>query len=159
MVLSQTCYVSDLLEHASIGSCKSISTPLPSKGRTEPSSNEPYNDPTHKRNLVGGLQYLTCTRPNLSYRVNYACQFMHAPTIENFKLVKRILRYVHGTADYGLQILSSNTLDVYAFSDVDWAGCPTTRHSTTDFCTFLGSNCISWNTKKQPTVARSSTEA
>ena len=58
-----------------------------------------------------------------------------------------------------MHILASNTLDLYAFSDVDWAGCHTSRRSTTGFCTFLGGNCISWSAKKQSTVARSSAEA
>uniref|UniRef100_A0A2N9J0X7 Uncharacterized protein n=1 Tax=Fagus sylvatica TaxID=28930 RepID=A0A2N9J0X7_FAGSY len=59
----------------------------------------------------------------------------------------------------GVRILRHSSLDLFAFSDADWVGCPVTRRSTTGFCTFLGSNCISWSAKKQPTVSRSSTEA
>ena len=75
------------------------------------------------------------------------------------KMVKRILRYVKGTLSLGVCILRESSLDLYAFSDTDWASCLTTQRSTTGFCTFLGSNCISWRAKKQPTVSRSSTEA
>jgi hypothetical protein len=84
---------------------------------------------------------------------------MHAPTNAHYQMVKCILRYVKGTLSLGVCILRESSLDLYAFSNVDWAGCPTTRRSTIGFCTFLGSNCISWSAKKQPTVSRSSTEA
>lgn len=69
------------------------------------------------------------------------------------------MHYVKGTLNFGVRILKHSSMDLYAFSDVDWAGCPTTRRSTTVFCSFLGFNCISWSAKKQPTVARSSAEA
>lgn len=84
---------------------------------------------------------------------------MHAPTMGHFQAAKQILRYISGTVSYGIRILANSTLDLYAFSDADWAGCPLTRRSTTDFCTFLGANCLSWSAKKQSMVARSSTEA
>ncbi|KAK2977646.1 hypothetical protein RJ640_012483 [Escallonia rubra] len=74
-------------------------------------------------------------------------------------MVKRILRYVRGTLTLGMRILAHSSLDLYAFSDSDWAGCRDTRRSTNGFCTFLGSNCITWSAKKQSTVTRSSAEA
>ena len=96
---------------------------MPSKGRQLPINNDLYPNPTHYGSLVGGLQYLTFTRPDLSYNVNFVCQFMHAPTMAHYQLVKCILHYVHGTAHFGLQILASSTLDLYGFSDANWAGC------------------------------------
>ena len=135
-----------------MSSCKPISTPMPSKGRHLPNCNELYPNPTHYRSIVGGLQYLTFTRPNISYSVNFVCQFMHAPTLAHYKFVKLILRYVRCTTHLGMHILASSTLDLYAFSDADWVG------FTIGFCTFLGGNCISWSAKKQSTIARSSAE-
>jgi hypothetical protein len=138
--------------------CKPMSTPLEAKTKIT-SNDTPLDDPSYFRGLVGALQYLTLTRPDLSYCVNYVSQFMHSPTIIHLKMVRRILRYVKGTINVGLHFTSNTTLDLFAFSDADWAGCHTTRRSTTGYCTFLGGNIISWCAKKQHTVSRSSTEA
>jgi hypothetical protein len=87
------------------------------------------------------------------------CQHFQNPTKRNVRAVKRILRYIKGTLTHDLRYLSQSSLTLNAFCDADWAGCPNTRRSTTGYCIFLGSNCISWASKKQPTVSRSSTEA
>jgi hypothetical protein len=73
--------------------------------------------------------------------------------------VKRILQYLKGTLGVGLRIGKSKTIQVSAFSDADWAGCPDDRRSTGGFAVYLGANLISWSARKQPTVSRSSTEA
>ncbi|GJV21145.1 ribonuclease H-like domain-containing protein [Tanacetum coccineum] len=73
--------------------------------------------------------------------------------------LKRILRYVRGTLDFGLQLFSSSTINLVAYLDADWAGCPTTRHSTSGYCVFLGNNLLPWSSKRQPTLSRSSAEA
>ena len=138
--------------------CKPMSTLLEAKTRT--SSNDVLlEDPSYFRRLVGALEYLTLTRLDLSYSVNSASQFMHAPTVMHLKMVQRILRYVKGIIDIVLHFTSNTTLDLCAFSDADWAGCPTTRRSITRYCTFLGGNLISWCAKKQHTISRSSTKA
>ncbi|WKA03451.1 hypothetical protein VitviT2T_021558 [Vitis vinifera] len=156
--LSQSHYALTILERANMVDCKPMSTPLEAKTKTSP-NNVLLEDPSYFRGLVGALQYLTLTRPDLSYSVNYASQFMHAPTLVHLKMVRRILRYVKGTIDIGLHFTSHTTLDLCAFSDADWAGFPTTRRSITGYCTFLGENLISWCAKKQHTIFRSSTEA
>ncbi|GKF67553.1 ribonuclease H-like domain-containing protein [Tanacetum coccineum] len=84
---------------------------------------------------------------------------MHDPREPHFLALKRILRYVRGTLDYRLQLFSSSTTDVVAYSDADWAGCSTTRCSTSGYCVFLGNNLLSWSSKRQPTLSRSSAEA
>ncbi|CAJ2666783.1 unnamed protein product [Trifolium pratense] len=126
--LSQTHYALTILERANMVDCKPMSTPLEAKTKIA-TNDTPLDDPSYFRGLVGALQYLTLTRPDLSYCVNYVSQFMHSPTIIHLKMVRH------------------------------WAGCPTTRRSTTGYCTFLGGNIISWCAKKQHTVSRSSTEA
>nr|GFA19039.1 ribonuclease H-like domain-containing protein [Tanacetum cinerariifolium] len=76
-----------------------------------------------------------------------------------FFALKQILQYVQGTLDYGLQLFPSTTDFLIAYSDADWAGCPTTRRSTSGYCIFLGNNLLSWSSKRQPTLSRSSVEA
>ncbi|GJV31640.1 ribonuclease H-like domain-containing protein [Tanacetum coccineum] len=116
-------------------------------------------DPTLYRSLAGTLQYLTFTRPDISYVVQQVCLHMHDPREPHFFALKRILRYVWGTLDYGLQLFSSSTTSLVSYSDADWVGCPTTRRSTSGYCVFLGNNLLSWSYKRQPTLSRSSVEA
>lgn len=109
--------------------------------------------------MVGALQYLTLTRPDISFTVNKVCQFLHAPTTVHWSAVKRILRYIRGSWSTGLKICKSASMIVSAFSDADWPGCVDDRRSTRGFAVFLGGNLISWSARKQATVSRSSTEA
>ncbi|KAK1668995.1 hypothetical protein QYE76_057154, partial [Lolium multiflorum] len=89
------------------------------------------------------------------------CLHMHAPRDAHWAAVKRILRYVCGTMGYGLSLHASpsTSTDLVAYSDADWAGCPDTRRSTSGYCVYLGSSLVSWSSKRQPTVSRSSAEA
>ncbi|XP_071704981.1 uncharacterized mitochondrial protein AtMg00810-like [Rutidosis leptorrhynchoides] len=108
--------------------------------------------------LAGALQYLTFTRPDISYAVQQICLFMHDPREPHFLALKRILRYIRGTLDYGLQIHVSSTDGLVAYSDANWARCPTTRRSTSSYCVFLGENLLSWSSKRQQVISRSSAE-
>ena len=156
--LSQAKYAHDLLAKAQMLDATKINTPIAQKPSPLPNDTRP-TDPTNYRQLCGSLQYLTFSRPDLTHAVNLVCQHFQNPTMKDLRAVKRILRYIKGTLTYGVRYLSQSSLTLNAFCDADWAGCPTTRRSTTGFCIFLGSNCITWASKKQPTVSRSSTEA
>ena len=87
------------------------------------------------------------------------CQFLSQPTEVHWEAVKRILRYVKGTLSTGLQFRRSASTAISIFTDADWAGCVDDRRSTGGFAVFVGPNLVSWSSKKQPTVSRSSTEA
>ncbi|PKA55074.1 putative mitochondrial protein [Apostasia shenzhenica] len=115
-------------------------------------SSTPLSDPSLYRSIVGALQYVTITRPDIAFAVNRACQYMHTPTEEYWAAVKRILRYLKGTILYGLTIHHHTPFTLHAFSDADWAGSPEDRRSTGGFAIFLGKNLVSWTSKKQPTV-------
>ncbi|XP_019153733.1 PREDICTED: uncharacterized protein LOC109169196 [Ipomoea nil] len=158
LMLSQRRYMTDLLNRAGMTDCKPLATPASVTQSVTPST-QPYENPTQYRRLVGALQYLTITRPDLSFAVNRLCQFMHSPTDDHWVLLKRVLRYIKGTLNYGLRLSPSVSTSVHAFSDSDWAGCPVDRKNTSGYAVFLGSNLISWLSRKQRTVARSSTEA
>ena len=84
---------------------------------------------------------------------------MHDPHEGHLALIKRVLRYLQGTTDHGLHLPVSRSLDIIAYSDADWAGCPDTRRSTSGYCVYLGDALVSWSSKRQPTVSRSSAEA
>nr|GEU49224.1 ribonuclease H-like domain-containing protein [Tanacetum cinerariifolium] len=99
------------------------------------------------------------TESKLGDDVQQICLYMHDPREPHFSALKRILRYVRGALDYGLQLFSSSTTSLVAYSDADWAGFPTTRRSTSGYCVFLGNNLLSWSSKRQPTLSLSSAEA
>ncbi|GKD62013.1 ribonuclease H-like domain-containing protein [Tanacetum coccineum] len=119
----------------------------------------PVQDPTLYRSLAWGLQYLTFTRPDLSYAVQQIYLYMHDPRELHFSALKRILRYVGGTVDFGLQLYVSATISLVGYTNADWSGCPSTRRSTSGYCVFLGDNILSWSAKRQHIISRFSAEA
>ena len=84
---------------------------------------------------------------------------MHTPREPHLTALKRILRYLCGSLDYGLLLRPSPTSELVVYTDADWAGCPDTRRSTSGYAVFLGANLVSWAAKRQPVVSRSSAEA
>ncbi|CAN6351554.1 unnamed protein product [Urochloa humidicola] len=95
----------------------------------------------------------------IAYEVQQVCLHMHDPREPHFAALKRILRYIRGTLHLGLHLRPSSVTDLVAYSDADWAGCPDTRRSTSGYAVFLGDNLVSWSSKRQNTVSRSSAEA
>jgi hypothetical protein len=126
-------------------SCKPASTPLSISEKLSAYVGDLLGpiDATNYRSIVGGLQYLTLTQPNISFSVNKIYQFLHAPTTVHLTAAKRILRYVRGTIDLEFQIIRSDSMLVSGFSDADWAGCVDDRRSKGGFVVFLGSNLVS----------------
>ncbi|XP_023760835.1 uncharacterized mitochondrial protein AtMg00810-like [Lactuca sativa] len=158
LFLTQAKYAHDILQCAGLLESKAAPTPLATSDYLV-SQGTSFSDPTYYRSLVGALQYLTITRPDISYVVNQVSQFLHAPTLDHFQAVKRILRYVKGTISFGLHFTQPRSPSLLGYSDTDWARCIETRRSTYGYSIFLGGNLVSWSAKKQPIVSRSSCES
>ncbi|GKD57508.1 ribonuclease H-like domain-containing protein [Tanacetum coccineum] len=158
MFLSQKKYTSEILERAGMRNCHSCKTPIDKESKLG-ADGTLVSDLTLYKSLARDLQYLTFARPGLSYAVQHVCLFMHDPREPHLTAFKRILRYVCGTLDYGIQLYSSSNSSLVAYSDVDWTGCPTTRRSTSGYCVFLSNNLLFWSSKRQYTPSRSSAEA
>ena len=159
LFLTQRKYILDLLKRAHMVEAKSISSPMSSSTTLSQLTGEAFSDPSLYRNIVGSLQYLSLTRPDVSFAINKVCQFMHRPTVPHWSIVKRILRYLKHTISHGLLLRRQSSSQLHAFFDSDWVGCPDDRCSTTGYCIFLGSNLISWSSRKQATVSHLSTKA
>ncbi|GJV05450.1 putative RNA-directed DNA polymerase [Tanacetum coccineum] len=175
ILLSQKKYILELLQSAGLSNCNPVSSPMVTSSSLSLDDSTAFSNPVKYRQVVGSLQYVTLSRPDIAFAVNKVCQYMHAPTENHWSAVKRILRYLHGTVEHGMLIRrsSGSTLQAFtdvlwkgnpdtsleAFSDADWAGDSDDRRSTGGFAIYLGSNLISWTARKQRTVSRSSTEA
>ncbi|RVW74760.1 Retrovirus-related Pol polyprotein from transposon RE1 [Vitis vinifera] len=159
LFLSQRKYIADLLNRTHMTEAKPAPTPLATSPILTLQSGTPLSDPTEYRTVVGSLQYLSLTRPDIAYTVNKLSQFMHQPTSDHWNAVKRLLRYLCGTLDHDITLRRTSPLALHAFSDSDWAGNKDDFTSTSAYIIYLGHNPISWSSKKQRTVARSSTEA
>ncbi|GKA21055.1 ribonuclease H-like domain-containing protein [Tanacetum coccineum] len=126
--LSQTKYAIEILEQAQMLNCNPCRTPVDIKKKLGPEGS-PVTDPTLYHNLAIALQYLTFTRPDLSYVVQQLCLYMHDPREPHLNAMKRVLC------------------------------CPATCRSTSGYCVFLGDNLLTWSSKRQDTLSRSSAEA
>ena len=142
-----------------MSSAKFVATPLVIDGNLTLHSSTTLTSCTEYRTLVGNLQYLCLTRPDISYVVNKLSQFMHRPTSEHWNAAKQLLRYLCGTLTHGLFLHKANTLSLHAFSDADWPGNKDDYTSTRAYIVYLGRHPISWSSKKQRIVAQSSIKA
>jgi hypothetical protein len=157
--VNQHKYIQDLITLAGLEDTSSVDTPMEVNVKYRKDEGDLLDDPTLYRSLVGILIYLTTTRPDISYAVHQVSQFMSSPRHLHLAAVRRIIRYLRGSPNRGLFFPTGSSLQLVAYSDADWAGCPDTRRSTTGWSMFLGNALISWKCKKQDRVSKSSTEA
>lgn len=159
IAISQRKYALDILKETGMLDCKPVDTPMDPNVKLVTDQGEPYSDPGRYRRLVGKLNYLTMTRPDISFAVSVLSQFLNSPLNSHWDAIVRILRYIKGSPGKGLVYENRGHTEILAYSDADWAGCPNDRKSTTGYCILIGGNLISWKSKKQTVVARSSAEA
>ena len=157
--LSQSKYAKDFLVKFNMHNCKAVGTPMITNEKLQVEDGTEAVNPSLYRSIIGGLNYLTHTRPDIMYSVNVLSRFMHKPTRLHLGAAKRVLRYVAGTIDFGLWYSKSTNGTMYGYSDSDWGGCVDNRKSTSGQVFYLGSTAVSWSSKKQDVVALSSSEA
>ncbi|GJS41978.1 uncharacterized mitochondrial protein-like protein, partial [Tanacetum coccineum] len=133
--------------------------PIDAKVKYTTTDGDPLPDQSLYRTIAGSLVYLTVTRLDISYAVHIVSQFVSAPTTVHWDVVLHILRYLQGTQFQNLLFPSTSVLDSRAYCDSDWAGDVVLHKSTTGFCIFMGDSLISWKSKKQDVLSKSSTEA
>ncbi|RVW74918.1 Retrovirus-related Pol polyprotein from transposon TNT 1-94 [Vitis vinifera] len=159
IAVSQRKYVLDLLNETGMLGCKPAETPMDTTVKLEESDGSAPVDKGRYQRLVGKLIYLSHTRPDIGFSVSVVSQFMNNPTEKHMTAVIRILRYLKMTPGKGLFFQRTTNKEIEIFSDADWAGSVTDRRSTSGYCSFVWGNLVTWRSKKQSVVARSSAEA
>nr|GEV99290.1 ribonuclease H-like domain-containing protein [Tanacetum cinerariifolium] len=162
LCLSQRKYCLELLSEYGLLACKSAATPLQQNvvlNHEEPEHEKFLPNMIKYQKIIGKLIYLSITRSDISYDVNCLSQHMHAPLQSHFTGALRVLRYLKNAPGTGVQFLNGKSFGLHAYSDADWAKCLKTRKSISGFCLYLCNNLVSWKSKKQVTISRSSTES
>ena len=160
--LQQGAYIKKVLERFDMADCAPMRTPFPTGIKLPLGAEGNYNKSFPEyASAVGSLMYLmVCTRPDLAFAVGAVSRFMSCPVEEHWEAVKRILRYVQGTKDNKLVlggVVGEATM--VGYTDADWGGNDNNRRSISGYCFLLGEGAVSWSSKKQTSVALSSTEA
>jgi histone deacetylase 1/2 len=143
LYLTQRRYIADLLTKSKMDGAKPCSTPMSTTVALTTIDTEAFDDPTLYRSIIGGLHYLSFTRPDIAFAVHHVSKFMHQPKQSHWICVKRILRYLKHSISYCLLLSCSSSFTFQPFSDADWAGDTDDRRSVGAYCVFLGSNLIS----------------
>ncbi|CAL9235942.1 unnamed protein product [Arabidopsis halleri] len=156
--LMQKKYITDLLTKHNMLDAKPVHTPLQTTPQLTLDGGELFPDPSAYRSIVGSLQYLAFTRPDISFAVNKLSQFVHKLNRDHLQAAKWVLCYLSGTISHGIFLHASSPMHLHAFSDADWAGDTNDYISTNRYIIYLGNNPVSWSSRKQWGVARSSTD-
>ncbi|GKF16532.1 hypothetical protein Tco_0061450 [Tanacetum coccineum] len=135
-----------------------VDTPMVEKSKLDEDTQGKAVDPTHYHEMVGTLMYLTASRPDLTFVVYMCARYQAKPTEKHIHVVKRIFKYLRGTVNRGLWYPKDSFIALTAYADVDHAGCQDTRRSTSGSMQLLEERLVSWSSKRQKSVAISSTK-
>ncbi|KAI3441040.1 Protein kinase domain-containing protein [Psidium guajava] len=147
------------IEDTGLSGAKYCESPMLPGDKLMPQEGSPIPEPERYRRLVGKLNYLTMTRPDVAFLVSVVSQFMADPRVPHWEAALRIVKYLKKDPGKGVIYQNHGHSRIEAFCDADWAGSPADRRSTSGFTIFMGGNLVSWKSKKQDVVARSSCEA
>ena len=156
--LSQRKYLLDLLSETRKLGAKPCSSPM-APGVHLTREGEVFEDLERYRRLIGKLNYLTVTHPDIAHSVSVVSQYMSFPTVDNWAAIEHILCYLKGVSRQGILYNNHRHNRVECFTGADWAGSKEDRRSTSGYCVFVGGNLVSWKSKKQGVVSRSSAES
>ena len=159
LFLSQWKYALEIVDEYRLLGAKPSDTPIKENHKLALAIGTHLDDAGRYRCLVGGLIYLTITRPDLFYAIHILSQFIQAPRKEHLEAACKVLRYIKGSLDYRILLHANVNLQLTAFCDSDWGVCPLTRRSLIGYLVTLGGSPISWKTKKQATISRLLAEA
>ncbi|XP_021767835.1 uncharacterized protein LOC110732199 [Chenopodium quinoa] len=157
--LNQRKYILDLLRDQNMENCNAAPFPMSKGLRLNMDNGDLLGDPEVYRRLIGKLLYLNMSRPGISYVVQQISQFLGAPRKPHFDAALHVLRYLKGSLNFGLFYPTNSDFVLTGYNDADWGTCSDSGRSLTGYCVFLGNSLISWKTKKQKVVSKSSTEA
>ncbi|KAF5447297.1 hypothetical protein F2P56_032858 [Juglans regia] len=157
--LCQRKYTLDILADSGHLASKPLKIPMDQNHKLSKTTGTPLADPTSYKQLIGRLLYLTLTRLDISYHIQVLGRFMDKPTTTHLTTANKVLRYLKNAPCQGILLSSTSSVHLQGYYDSDWASCPDTRKSVTGYCIFLGNSLISWCSKKQNVVSRSSAEA
>jgi len=156
--IPQQKYITDLLKETGKTTCKPVNTPIDPNLKLGNAKKYTAVDKEMYQRLVGKLIYLSHTRPDVAFAVSLVSQFMHQPKEIHLQAALRIVQYLKGTPGRGILFERNGNANLEAYTNADYAGSIVDRRSTTGYCTFLGGNLVTWRSKKQHVVARSSAE-
>lgn len=159
MFLHQHKFIYDLLLEAGLDNAKPLNLPVDVNKKLSATDGQPIDDASLYRKLVGKLLYLTVSRPDIASIVNHLSQFLHCPGVPHLIAVQRVLRYLKGTPYHGLFFPSDSHLVLHSYCDSHWGACADTSHSISGMCHLLGSSLVTWQSRKQKVVSRSTAEA
>lgn len=157
--MSQRKYTLDLLAETGMLDCKPVDTPIEANHQLGMFPNQSPCDKGRYQRLVGRLIYLSHTRPDIAYAISVVSQFMHNPSKDHMKAVLRILRYLKKSPGKGLLFKKGGNMEVMGYTDADWAGNAMNMRSTSGYFMFVCGNLVTFRSKKQKVVARSSAES
>jgi hypothetical protein len=155
----QAKYTKDIVRKFKMEDSKAMVTSMSTTTALDTDEEGEHVDQKEYRTMIGSLLYLTATRPDIQFSLCLCARFQASPRTLHQQAVKRIFRYLRHTPDFSLWYSASSSLALRGFSDADFAGYRLDRKSTFGTCQFLGSSVVSWSSRKQSSVAQSTTEA